>query len=110
MSDRDLAVLQGFPNLQNLDLRATDITNKGVKNLLVLKKLEYLRVPGQITDAACQELRDALPYLRLDREEMGRGHSLGDRQVIAYLPLALIGPVLMSCLGIICLNRSKRAS
>lgn len=58
VKDADLSAVGQFENLQKLDLNFTDITGKGLKELVPLKHLESLALSG--TQVAFEDLRDQL--------------------------------------------------
>ncbi len=58
VKDADLSAVGQFENLQRLDLNFTDITGKGLKELVPLKHLESLALSG--TKVAYTDLRDQL--------------------------------------------------
>ena len=70
VSDDGLKHLQGLTNLRWLNVCETPVTDAGVKHLKPLTKLEYvdLAVRGdRISDAAIEDLRSALPKVKVDR-------------------------------------------
>ena len=58
VKDADLSLVGQFEHLQKLDLNFTDITGKGLKELVPLKQLESLALSG--TKVAYADLRDQL--------------------------------------------------
>jgi hypothetical protein len=66
--DADLAVLQGLPNLEELDLRNTGVTDAGLPALKQLRNLMTLKLVGtQVTDAGARALQAVLPQLQVIR-------------------------------------------
>jgi thiol-disulfide isomerase/thioredoxin len=62
--DTTVAHLAGLKDLENLSLNDSVMTDHGLRGLLRLKNLAYLRVGGVLTDDGIQQLA-ALPRLRL---------------------------------------------
>ena len=68
ISDAGLAHLAGLPHLQNLTLSGEKITDKGLQPLKGLRELHELFLTGtSVTDAGAEELRKALPKVRVAR-------------------------------------------
>ena len=60
--------LKGLSNLSQLDLDDTKITDAGLVHLKELTKLTFLTLRGtMVTDAGVNQLRQALPGLRIFR-------------------------------------------
>lgn len=67
--DVDLLSICQITGLFTLDLRATDITDHGLRALTVLKKLRTLVLPVQISDRAINNLQYALPNCHIFRDQ-----------------------------------------
>jgi len=61
VTDAGLAHLQGFANLQMLNLAETQVTDVGLMSLKGLAKLKTLILSTRVTAPAIAELRKALP-------------------------------------------------
>ncbi len=76
LTDAGLKVLEGFPDLQWLDLRnSQQLTEKGLKHLVGLAKLQYLDLGFPVTDAGLKELAGLTQMQEL---EVGGGPQLTD--------------------------------
>jgi internalin A len=53
-----LAQLEGLPNVEQLDLRNTNVTDAGLVHINSLKRLSKLRLPESITDKGLESLKD----------------------------------------------------
>jgi hypothetical protein len=68
VDDNALAMLYRFGELRSLDLRDTQITDDGVRQIAALRQLEQLDIRGtQITNDGLQKLRRALPNCEITR-------------------------------------------
>ena len=68
VADAGLVHLEGLTELTYLNLRKTRITDAGLVHLKGLSKLSWLVLNGtQVTDSGVQELRRALPNLKIYR-------------------------------------------
>ena len=68
VSDAGLVHLKALTSLDSLQLDNTQITDAGLMHLKDLTQLENLSLVGtQVTDAGVEDLRNALPRLRLTR-------------------------------------------
>jgi Leucine-rich repeat (LRR) protein len=68
VTNSGLECLEGFSNLQSLDLSDTKVTNKGLKRLKGLKTLRYLDLSGtKVSDSGLEHLKslEKLYYLDL---------------------------------------------
>ncbi|CAN5920441.1 hypothetical protein BH24BAC1_BH24BAC1_35280 [soil metagenome] len=52
LDDKDLALLENFPNLEKLYLNFSNIKGEGIKHLVVLEKLELLSIAGNQLEGA----------------------------------------------------------
>jgi hypothetical protein len=67
-TDAGLAFLEGLDGLEALDLSGTQVSDAGIRYLETLRNLRVLNVTGTgITDAGEQELKQAMPGLRINR-------------------------------------------
>lgn len=68
ISDSGLTHLAGLKELKVLSLGSTDVTDKGLISLHTMKELQYLSVTNtSVTKHGCEELRRALPHLKIVR-------------------------------------------
>ena len=68
VTDEDLAHLVGLRRLRWLDLTSDEITDEGLEHLMGLSSLEEVSVGGKrITDIGVARLREALPRARVER-------------------------------------------
>jgi hypothetical protein len=68
VTDLDLAHMQDFPELQQLDLTSVPITDLGLAMLQPCKNLRQLKLKGtKVTDEGVRELQRRLPQLKIER-------------------------------------------
>ncbi len=68
VTDAGLAHLKGLNNLSSLRLTHTQITDAGLAHLMSLTKLSVLDLSGtHVTDAGVEQLKQALPNLKITR-------------------------------------------
>jgi hypothetical protein len=70
ITDAGLAHLEGLSELRSLNLAGTRVTDAGLAHLRGLARLQELNVANtRITDKGIRDLRQALPRLRVSRQE-----------------------------------------
>lgn len=84
LSDKSTETIKEFTNLEALALPST-ITEKGVKNLVTLKKLKLLYIGGaNLNDAAIKDIAENMPELR--SLELGVYGKIGTRITDESIP------------------------